>query len=176
MRTLLFLLMAGIGLSSCEKQITQPENNAEFAATTAVEAQKDQVWNLGWKTETTSIGKEFDEKTQTVILNYSVKGSFSGPWSKMINGYNEKEGFKQETKLFVTDKAGNIVAVAQVAFNNVITGEAVISFGVVERFIGSAKDELYIDGDIRFFMPSEQNTGRVRRVRVEAVDGKGKSR
>ena len=176
MRTLLFLLMAGIGLSSCEKQITQPENNADFAATTAVEAQKDQVWNLGWKTETTSIGKEFDEKTQTVILNYSVKGSFSGPWSKMINGYNEKEGFKQETKLFVTDKAGNIVAVAQVAFNNVITGEAVISFGVVERFINSAKDELYINGDIRFFMPSEQNTGRVRRVRVETTDGKGKSR
>lgn len=176
MRTFLFLLAVGTAFTSCEKQLSTPSHSNELSNHVAVEAQKEQVWNLGWKTEATSVGKEFDEKTQTVNLIYSVKGSFSGPWSKMTNGYNEKDGFKQETKLFVTDKVGNIIAPAQVAFNNVITGEAVVSFGVIEKFLSSAKDELYLDGDIRFFMPSQQNTGRVRRVRVVSEDGKGRSR
>jgi hypothetical protein len=175
MRTLLFLLMAGIGLSSCEKQITQPENNADFAATTAVEAQKDQVWNLGWKPASTTIAKEWDEKLQSTQLVYKVQGKFSGPWSKMTVGYNEKDGFKQETKLVITNKVG-FVSNAQITWNNFLAGEAIISFTVSEKALLEGGDDFFIDGDVRVYMPSGQNTGRVRRVRVESVDNKGKSR
>lgn len=154
MRTFLFLLAVGTAFTSCEKQLSTPSHSNELSNHVAVEAQKEQVWNLGWKTEATSVGKEFDEKTQTVTLIYSVKGSFSGPWSKVTDGANDKDGIKYDAKLFITDQNGNFIAPAQISWNNIITGDATISFTVSEKAFIGYKGKLLVAGDLRFYKNS----------------------